>query len=95
MGERQVRHVFILPAPLPEVRHSIRKSNEKARAIYESECEITVSIADTSKRNEIAFWLQTGKAVQSEHITDPIQQQNARGHETRPGHFAVFKTYGV
>ena len=95
MGERQVRHVLILPAPLPEVRHSIRKSNEKARAIYESECEMTVSIADTKKRNGIAFWLQTGKAVQSEHITDPIQQQNARRRETRPRHFAAFKTYGV
>ena len=56
---------------------------------------MTVSIADTKKRNGIAFWLQTGKAVQSEHITDPIQQENARGDETRPGHFAVFKTYGV
>ena len=56
---------------------------------------MTVSIADTSKRNEIAFWLQTGKAVQSEHITDPIQKQNARRRETRPRHFAAFKTYGV
>ena len=56
---------------------------------------MTVSIADTKKRNGIAFWLQTGKAVQSEHITDPIQQQNARRRETRPRHFAAFKTYGV
>lgn len=38
------------------------------------------SIADTKKRNEIAFWLQTGKAVRSKHITDPNQQQNARRH---------------
>lgn len=56
---------------------------------------MTVSIADTKKRNGIAFWLQTAKAVQSEHITDPIQPQNARRRETRPRHFAVFKTYGV
>lgn len=56
---------------------------------------MTVTIVETKKRNEIAFWLQTGKAVQSEHITDPIQQQNARRRETRSRHFATFKTYGV
>lgn len=56
---------------------------------------MTVSIADTKKRNGIAFWLQTGKAVRSKHITDPNQQQNARRHETRSRHFAAFKTYGV
>ena len=41
---------------------------------------MTVSIADTKKRNGIAFWLQTAKAVRSKHITDPNQQQNARRH---------------